>query len=85
MKSKYSGGDEPQPVRWRCLEVGCNPILNEQGALTHKELTDHRVAKWPVRSKAGKAKAKKRSETGYYDQYNVGLKSAAVRAPFIKR
>lgn len=83
--SNYSGGDQPQPIRWRCMKVGCNPILNEQGAHAHNKSTGHKVAKWPVRSKAGKAKARQRNKTGYYDQYNVGPKSAEARAAFIKR
>lgn len=65
--------------RWRCLAAGCNPKLNEATAVAHKESTGHRVAKWPVRSAAGKAKARERNRSGYYDKYNVGAKSASAR------
>lgn len=66
--------------RWRCLTVGCNPKLyGEQAANDHNDATGHRVAKWPVRSEEGKRRARIRNKTGYYDKYNVGAKSAAVR------
>ena len=71
--------ERPQPTRWRCLSTGCNPILNEATAVQHTADTAHRTAKWPVRSKAGKAKAKARNRSGYYDKYNVGEKSAVAR------
>lgn len=65
---------------WRCLTVGCNPkIFGEAEAQHHKAQTGHRVAKWPVRSAEGKRRARFRSRTGYYDKYNVGPKSYAVR------
>lgn len=70
--SHYRGGDKPQPKRWRCLVTGCNPTLNESTAQAHKDETGHRVAKWPVRSKEGKRRARERNRNGYYDQYNVG-------------
>lgn len=66
--------------RWRCLITGCNPKLyGEQAANEHKAETGHRVAKWPVRSPEGKRRSRLRNKTGYYDKYNVGAKSAAVR------
>ena len=68
-----------QRKRWRCLTVGCNPVLNETTAAAHAQETGHRVAKWPVRSRAGKAKAKQRNRSGYYDKYNVGEKSYEAR------
>lgn len=72
--------EKDQPKRWRCLQAGCNPVLNEQAADYHRDETGHRVAKWPVRSEKGKAKARRRNRTGYYDKYNVGAK--AYPAPF---
>jgi hypothetical protein len=48
-------------ARWRCLEVGCNPMLRGHNVEQHKEQTGHRVAKWPVRSEAGKAKQRERN------------------------
>ena len=71
--------EKAQPKRWRCLQVGCNPVLIEATAESHKANTGHRVAKWPVRSKEGKRRAKVRNQTGYYDQYNVGAKSREAR------
>lgn len=68
-----------QHNRWRCTVVGCNPKLIGQAAADEHAATGHRVAKWPIRSTAGKAKAKRRNRSGYYDQYNVGAKSAEVR------
>lgn len=69
-----------QRNRFRCIVVGCNPVLiGQQSATEHGELTGHRTAKWPIRSAAGKAKARQRNRTGYYDQYNVGAKSAVMR------
>lgn len=47
--------------RWRCLAVGCNPKLKESSAGQHKEATGHRVAKWPVRSAAGRQKQRERN------------------------
>lgn len=67
--------------RWRCLTVGCNPVLNESTAAEHREQTGHRVAKWPVRSAEGKRRARVRNKTGYYDKYNVGDKDPSVRFP----
>lgn len=62
--------------RWRCVAVGCNPVLlSEEAMMQHKQDTEHRTAKWPVRSEAGKAKARKRNRSGYYDKYNIGYKS----------
>lgn len=72
--------ERPQPNRWRCLTAGCNPVLvGEAAASAHRDDLSHRVAKWPVRSKAGKRKAKARNRSGYYDRYNVGSKSAVAR------
>ena len=48
-------------ARWRCLQVGCNPKLRAHNAHQHAEATGHRVAKWPVRSEAGKAKQRARN------------------------
>ena len=78
-ESRYSGGDRPQPNRWRCLVTGCNPRLNEATAQEHKAATGHRVARWPVRSAEGKRRARERNRTGYYDKYNVGEKSYEMR------
>lgn len=66
--------------RQRCLTVGCNPKLRDEAAATnHRKFTDHRTAAWPVRSAAGKRKAKARNRSGYYDRYNIGSKSAEAR------
>lgn len=79
-ESNYRGGDRVQADRWRCVVKGCNPVLiGEEAANKHRDERGHRIAKWPVRSEAGKAKAKARSRNGYYDKYNVGAKSAIVR------
>lgn len=72
-------GERLQPKRWRCLSTGCNPVLDEESAKVHQFDTGHRVAKWPVRSAAGRRAAEKRNRTGYYDRYNVGAKSAEAR------
>lgn len=72
-------GERKQPNRWRCLQTGCNPILDEESAKAHKEETQHRVAKWPVRSREGQKKAHQRNRSGYYDKYNVGAKSYQAR------
>jgi len=48
-------------ARWRCLTVGCNPKLRGHNAQQHAEQTGHRVAKWPVRSAAGKQKQRERN------------------------
>lgn len=70
--------------RQRCLTVGCNPLLlTEEAAAEHREATEHRTAAWPVRSAAGKAKARHRNQTGYYDKYNVGEKSYESRRDLI--
>lgn len=71
--------ERDQRNRWRCTVVGCNPVLIGQAAADTHAATGHRVAKWPIRSAAGKAKARKRNRTGYYDKYNVGEKSAEAR------
>lgn len=71
--------EKNQHKRWRCLQTGCNPKLNEATAAKHKAEVGHRVAKWPIRSPEGKAKASARNKSGYYDQYNVGPKSASAR------
>lgn len=71
-------GERTQPNRWRCLTVGCNPVLQgESAAAAHKSDTGHRVAKWAVRSAEGKRRARQRNRSGYYDQYNVGFKARA--------
>lgn len=57
---------EANNARWRCLEVGCNPLLRGHNAQQHKEQTGHRVAKWPVRSEAGKAKQRERNRLNPY-------------------
>jgi len=71
--------ERPQPLRWRCLTAGCNPVLDEHSAKVHTFDTGHRTAKWPVRSKAGQRKAQQRNRSGYYDQYNVGAKAPELR------
>ncbi|WP_432789280.1 hypothetical protein QYM46_13150 [Brevibacterium sp. K11IcPPYGO002] len=69
-----------RPNRQRCLTVGCNPMLTDEGAAkNHREATGHRTAKWPVRSAEGERRARIRNKTGYYDKYNVGAKSAVAR------
>lgn len=69
-----------QHNRWRCTVVGCNPkLIGQERADRHVAETGHRVAKWPIRSPEGKAKARQRNRSGYYDQYNVGEKSAVAR------
>lgn len=69
-----------QTNRWRCCITGCNPVLiGGEAATKHREETGHRIAKWPIRSAAGKAKAHARNKSGYYDKYNVGYKAAEVR------
>lgn len=77
--SSDQGGDRPQPDRWRCVVVGCNPKLDVTTAGEHYAATGHRVAKWPVRSADGKRRAAARNRGGYYDKYNVGVKSARAR------
>ena len=72
-------GERNQHNRWRCTVVGCNPKLIGQAAADAHAATGHRVAKWPIRSPQGKAKARERNRSGYYDQYNVGAKSAEAR------
>lgn len=72
--------ERDQRNRWRCTVTGCNPVLLSQEAQDkHHETTGHRTAKWPIRSKAGKKKARARNRTGYYDKYNVGEKSSIAR------
>lgn len=71
--------ERPQPDRWRCLQRGCNPVLDAETAKEHTQQTAHRTAKWPVRSAAGQRAASRRNRSGYYDQYNVGAKAASVR------
>jgi hypothetical protein len=72
--------EKDQTNRWRCTVGGCNPVLIGQSVSeSHRDSEDHRIAKWPIRSKIGKKKAVKRSRSGYYDQYNIGPKSYAER------
>lgn len=68
-----------QTGRWRCLIAGCNPKLDEASAAEHRGETGHRVAAWPVRSAEGERRAAARNQSGYYDRYNVGAKSAEAR------
>lgn len=73
-------GERNQPNRRRCLTTGCNPVMHgDAAAAAHTAETGHRTAKCPQRSAAGKAKARERNRTGYYDKYNVGEKSAEAR------
>ena len=68
--------EKNQTNRWRCTVAGCNPVLiGESAAESHRDSKGHRIAKWPIRSEAGKKKAAKRNKSGYYDKYNVGAKS----------
>lgn len=70
--------------RYRCLTTGCNPVLyGESQAEEHATATGHRTAKWPVRSAAGKRKARARNRNGYYDKYNTGAKSYTARKHLI--
>lgn len=72
--------ERDQHNRWRCTVAGCNPVMkSEQACDAHIAETGHRTAKWPIRSKAGKRKAQRRNQTGYYDKYNVGAKSLVAR------
>lgn len=71
--------ERDQRNRWRCTVVGCNPVLIGQGSADEHAATGHRIAKWPVRSTAGKAKAQERNRSGYYDKYNVGEKLSGSR------
>lgn len=69
-----------QHNRRRCTVVGCNPVMHgDWEAAKHTLGTGHRTAKWPIRSPEGKAKARIRNRTGYYDKYNVGEKSPEAR------
>jgi hypothetical protein len=67
--------EKDQPNRWRCLSKGCNPVLDEASAIVHNAEMQHRVAKWPVHSNAGKRKANLRNKNGYYTKYNIGSKA----------
>ena len=72
--------ERDQHNRWRCIVTGCNPVMKSAEAMeSHQAETGHRTAKWPIRSATGKAKARARNKTGYYDKYNVGAKSAWAR------
>jgi hypothetical protein len=72
--------ERKQPNRRRCLVAGCNPVLHGQDqADAHTTATGHRTSKWPIRSAEGRRRANVRNQTGYYDRYNVGPKSAAAR------
>jgi hypothetical protein len=72
--------ERKQPNRRRCLTAGCNPVLHGQDqADDHTTATGHRTAKWPVRSPEGRRRANVRNQTGYYDRYNTGTKSAEAR------
>jgi hypothetical protein len=72
--------EKDQTNRWRCTVAGCNPVLvGEASANAHRDDKGHRIAKWPIRSKAGKKKSAVRNRTGYYDKYNVGAKSYEER------
>lgn len=71
--------------RYRCLVVGCNPkMFSVKAADYHTQETEHRTAKWPVRSAAGKKEARERNQNGYYDKYNVGDKSYFAREQYLK-
>lgn len=59
--------------RWRCLQVGCNPALDNLTAITHSVNTGHRIAKWPVRSEEGKKRERKRNRNGYHRKYGRGF------------
>lgn len=62
--------------RFRCMVKGCNPkLFGEEAAQSHREEYGHKVYKWPERSTEGKRRAAERNRTGYYDKYNVGVKS----------
>lgn len=72
--------ERDQHNRWRCTVTDCNPVMRSIEAMErHRAETGHRTAKWPIRSAAGKAKARQRNRTGYYDKYNGGAKSAEAR------
>ena len=72
--------ERDQHNRWRCTVTGCNPVMKSIEAMeSHRAETGHRTAKWPIRSASGKARARQRNKTGYYDKYNVGEKSAEAR------
>lgn len=70
--------------RWRCKTRDCNPELyGEAAAQQHRDETGHRVNRWPVRSAEGKRRARNRNKGGYYDKYNRGPKTWAVRSEVI--
>lgn len=72
--------ERDQRNRWRCTVVGCNPVMRDTKTREdHVSETGHRVAKWPIRSAAGKRKARNHNRSGYYDKYNIGAKSPEVR------
>lgn len=71
-------GYQPQPDRWRCLEVGCNPFLTEASAKDHKQVTRHQVAKWPERSPEAIIRDRKRSR-GHHRKYNAGRNRGGSR------
>lgn len=73
-------GERDQKNRWRCVVVGCNPVMkSEKVRDEHVAATGHRTAKWPIRSAEGKRRARARNRSGYYDKYNAGEKSHAAR------
>lgn len=68
--------ERDQTNRRRCVVTGCNPVLiGDEAAAEHSKATGHRTANWPIRSAAGKAKARARNKSGYYDKYNTGAKA----------
>jgi hypothetical protein len=71
VKNEQHNNARKNAGRMRCLQVGCNPILDVDSAKAHSEETAHRTAAWPVRSIEGTRRAKARNRTGYYDKYNV--------------
>ena len=80
--AKRKGSREAEKAnanRWRCMVTGCNPILEQDTAEEHNSTTGHKVAKWPVRSKAGHEAAKVRNQSGYYIKYNNGDKTLQAR------
>lgn len=66
--------------RYRCTVAGCNPELyGERAAESHRALSGHRTAKWPVRSAEGQRRARQRNRSGYYNKYNTGEKARHPR------
>lgn len=69
-----------KPERWRCLTVGCNPVLKHQKvAEQHRDQTGHRIARWPVRSADGHRKQRERNQRVWEERREaLGLSGDAL-------